>query len=68
MVWLTTKQSEEIRSRVIQAAPKALLILVVLITGFISGYAFKGDEVTRDCKYAQAFRVGVDSFACVRKV
>ena len=68
MVWLTTRQSEEIRSRVIQAAPKTLLILVVLITGFISGYAFKGDEVTRDCKYAQAFRVGVDSFACVRKV
>ena len=68
MVWFTTAQTEKIRHWIIKTAPMMLLILVVLILGFVSGYVFKGDEVTRDCKYAQAFRVGVDSFTCARKV
>lgn len=68
MVWLTQTQSDSIKSWLIKHSPKILLIVLVLIVGYAAGYNVKGEEITRDCKYAQAFRVGVDSFACVRKV
>ena len=68
MVWLTPAQTNRLRSWLVRSSPRILLIIVILIIGYVVGYNVKGDEVTRDCKYAQAFRVGVDSFACARKV
>ena len=68
MVWLTQAQTTKLKSWFIRSAPRILLVILVLIMGYVVGYNVKGDEITRDCKYAQAFRVGVDSFSCARRV
>ena len=68
MVWLSQTQTAQIKTWFIKASPWLLLILAVLLLGFSFGYAAKGTEITRDCKYAGAFRVGVDSFTCSRRI
>lgn len=68
MIWLNAEQSSQLKSFFTKYSPQLLLMAVVLIIGYTVGYSVKGDEIMRDCKYAQAFRVGIDSFGCARRV
>lgn len=68
MIWLNAEQSSRLKSFFTKYSPQLLLIAVVLIIGYTVGYRVKGDEIMRDCKYASAFRVGIDSFTCTRRV
>lgn len=68
MVWLSDSQLTQVKNWLIKASPRLLVILLVLILGFLMGYDLKGGEITRDCKYAGAFRVNVDSFTCSRRI
>lgn len=67
-MWFTAEDYTAARQAMIRWSPAALLALLLLLIGFGMGYNFKGDEIVKDCKYANAFREGVDSFNCSRKI
>jgi hypothetical protein len=55
-------------SFLIMVSPHVLLVLVVFFLGFLSGHGIANTEIAKDCKYAQAFRVELESYTCQRKL
>lgn len=67
-MFLTPEEWKTVKDRLVVASPKLLLILAVLVIGYLAGWHMKANDIAMDCKYANAFRVQVDSFACSRKI
>lgn len=67
-MWWTQEDVNTAKQWLLRWSPGLLLLVVILLVGFLFGYSFKGEEIIKDCKYAQAFRVGLDSFNCSRKI
>ena len=51
-----------------QISPTGLLIAVILFIGYNTGAHMASVEISLNCKYANAFRVGSDSFSCNKKI
>ena len=68
MLFLTPGEWKNFKDRLIKASPHLLLVLAVLVIGYLSGWHMRGSDIIMDCRYANAFRVGTDSFSCTRKV
>lgn len=47
---------------------KSLVALVMLLAGLYVGELNAESRITSDCKFAGAFRVGIQAFACQRKI
>lgn len=67
-MWFTPEEWKSFKIKLTQAAPKLLLVLSFLVVGYWSGWQLKGADIMMDCKYAQAIRIGTDSFTCQRKI
>lgn len=68
MNYFDDQEWKSIKDRWAKASPKLLLISVMLIIGYALGWHMKGSDIVMDCKYANSFRVHVDSFTCTRKI
>lgn len=68
MVWFTEQEWKKTGSVILKLSPYLLLIVVVLFIGFVSGHDMASTEISKDCKYAQSFRVGLESFTCQRRL
>ncbi len=49
-------------------APTILLIISCLYIGYLAGMQVERQEISRDCRYSNTFRIGTDSFECTRRL
>jgi len=47
---------------------RSLIALVMLLVGLSIGEINAESRIVSDCKFAGAFRVGIQAFACQRKI
>lgn len=47
---------------------KSLIAIVALLIGLTIGEINAESRIVSDCKFAGAFRVGIQAFACQRKI
>jgi hypothetical protein len=51
-----------------KVSPTGLLIAIIFFLGYNLGAHMSSVEISLNCKYANAFRVGTDSFNCNKKI
>lgn len=47
---------------------KSLVAVIMLLIGLYIGEMNAESRITGDCKFAAAFRVGIQAFACQRRI
>lgn len=51
-----------------KVSPIGLLVVVILFLGYNLGAHMTSIDISLNCKYANAFRIGADSFTCSKKI